>query len=187
MADKSITYTESGGASWWGAILLGVVFVIAGLFILGDLALATVISAVLIGIVLLVAGIAEIIHSFSAQHWRGFLLRLLVGFLYAAGGVLLVADPLRASIALTLVFGIALIASGIVRLFQAFQYWDWAGWLLLLSGIIGIAAGAVILSQWPISGLWVLGLVVGVDLLVHGFWWISLGWRMRQEHRTVPA
>ncbi|HVJ79238.1 MAG TPA: DUF308 domain-containing protein, partial [Hyphomicrobium sp.] len=81
----------------------------------------------------------------------------------------------------------ALIASGIVRIVQAVQYWEWFGGLLLFSGIVGILAGAIILSKWPVSGLWVLGAVVGVDLLLHGFWWISLGSRLRRERHSAPT
>ena len=54
------------------------------------------------------------------------------------------------------------------------------------SGIVGIAAGLVILAKWPVSGLWVLGLLVGIDLLLHGVWWISLGGRLRRERSPVP-
>jgi uncharacterized membrane protein HdeD (DUF308 family) len=100
---------------------------------------------------------------------------------------MLVRNPLGASVILTLVFAISLIASGIVRVFQAYQYWRWSGDILLLSGIVGIVAGLVILFKWPVSGLWVLGLVVGVDLLLHGIWWISLGLRLRQERNVVPT
>ena len=97
---------------------------------------------------------------------------------------MLVMDPLGSSVILTLIFGVALVASGVVRLFQAFQYWQWFGWLLLASGLVGILAGLVILAKWPISGLWVIGFVVGVDLLFHGVWWIVLGWRLREEQRA---
>ena len=76
MANTSIlASSEASGTSWWGALLLGVLLVLAGLFVLGDVALATVISAILFGIVLLVAGAAEIFQAFSAPHWRGFLLQ----------------------------------------------------------------------------------------------------------------
>ncbi|HET6387950.1 HdeD family acid-resistance protein [Hyphomicrobium sp.] len=173
--------------SWWGAILLGAVFIIAGLIVLGDVVAATVISAFLIGIVLIIAGISEVFQSFSAPHWRSFFWRLLIGLLYAVAGLMLVTNPAGASIALTLVFALALIASGIVRIVQAMEYWQWFGWLLLASGIVGIAAGLVILSKWPISGLWVLGLVVGIDLLVHGFWWITLGLGLRRDSRAIAA
>jgi uncharacterized membrane protein HdeD (DUF308 family) len=179
-SDKAVT-------SWYGALLLGAVFILAGLFVLGDVMLATVISAMLIGLVLLVAGASEIFQAFSAPHWRGFFLRLLIGALYAVCGMMLVTDPLGASVVLTLVFAIALIASGVVRLFQAFQYWEWSGALLAISGVVGMLAGLVVLFKWPISGLWVLGFMVGVDLLLHGFWWISLGMRLRQERNAVPT
>lgn len=184
MADTSVTHPEHGSATkWWSALLLGVVFIAAGFFILGDVALATVISAIVIGFTLLVAGASEVIHSFSAPHWRGFIARLLVGALYGICGVALIADPLTASILLTFVFALALIVSGVVRIFQSFQYWQWSGFLLLLSGAIGILAGFVILSKWPVSGLWVLGTLVGVDLLLHGAWWIALGLQLRREPR----
>ncbi|MBY0558717.1 HdeD family acid-resistance protein [Hyphomicrobium sp.] len=182
---ESHSGTES--PSWWGAMLLGAVFVAAGLFLLGDVVAATVISAVVIGIVLLIAGVSEAIQAFSAPHWRGFLLRILIGALYAVCGLMLVTDPGRASIILALVFALSLIASGAVRIVQAVEYWQWAGWLLLFSGVVGIAAGLVILSKWPVSGLWVLGLVVGIDLLLHGLWWISLGSRLRHERSAIPA
>jgi uncharacterized membrane protein HdeD (DUF308 family) len=189
MTSSSVFTTSSDktGTSWWGALLLGAVFIFAGLFVLGDVVLATVISAMLIGFILLVAGASEIFQAFSAPHWRGFFLRLLIGALYAVCGVMLVTDPMGASIVLTLIFGVALVASGVVRLFQALQYWEWSGALLFVSGIIGILAGLVVLLKWPISGLWVLGFMVGIDLLMHGFWWISLGMRLRQERNAVPT
>ncbi|MBS0240319.1 MAG: HdeD family acid-resistance protein [Proteobacteria bacterium] len=181
------THSPSADPSWWGAMLLGAVFILAGLIVLGDVVAATVISAILIGIVLLVGGASEVLQSFSAPHWRGFLLRLLIGLLYAVGGLMLVTNPAGASIALTLVFALALIASGAVRIVQAVEYWQWFGWLLLASGIVGILAGMVILSKWPVSGLWVLGLVVGIDLLLHGVWWITLGSQLRHDHGAIAA
>jgi uncharacterized membrane protein HdeD (DUF308 family) len=188
MIARSLPETSSDAAdpSWWGAILVGAIFIFAGLFVLGDVVAATVISAFLIGVLLVVAGAAEVFQAFSAQHWRGFLMRMLVGLLYAVCGLMLISDPARGSVILTLVFALSLIASGFVRIFQAIQYWEWFGTLLLVSGIVGIAAGLVILAKWPVSGLWVLGLLVGIDLLLHGVWWISLGGRLRRERNAVP-
>ncbi|MFA5956379.1 HdeD family acid-resistance protein [Hyphomicrobium sp.] len=180
------TRSETADPSWWGAILVGAIFIFAGLFVLGDVVAATVISAVLIGILLVVAGASEVFQAFSAQHWRGFILRLLVGLLYAVCGLMLISDPARGSLILTFVFALSLIASGFVRIFQAMQYWEWFGSLLLISGIVGIVAGLVILAKWPVSGMWVLGLLVGIDLMLHGVWWISLGGRLRQEKSPVP-
>jgi uncharacterized membrane protein HdeD (DUF308 family) len=175
------------GTSRWATIALGVLLILAGLFVLGDIVAVTVVSAILFGIALVVAGVFEVIHSFAASHWGGFLLRLLVGAFYMIGGAILIANPVAASELMTLAFAAALIASGAARIFLAFEYWDRFGSLLLASGIVGILAGLVILLKWPLSGLWVLGLVVGIDLLLHGAWWVMFGLSLRHPLTAVPA
>ncbi len=171
--------TGTWGTSWWQSVLLGIVFMIAGLFVLRNAVLATVVSAIVFGIALLIAGLFEIVQAFWAEHWSGVFWRLLVGALYAIGGAILVADPLAASVLLTLAFAAALIASGVMRAYLALAHWDRYGWLLLASGIVGVLAGLVVLLKWPLSGLWVFGLVVGIDLLLHGLWWVVSGWTAR--------
>ncbi len=173
------------GTSWWQGILLGAVFMIAGLFVLRNAVLATVISAIVFGIALLIAGLFEMVQAFWAPHWSGVFWRLLVGTFYAVGGAALVADPLAASVLMTLVFAAALIASGIARMLLAFSHWDRFGWLLLVSGVVGVLAGLVILFKWPLSGLWVFGLAVGIDLLLHGLWWVVSGWSAREGARSA--
>jgi uncharacterized membrane protein HdeD (DUF308 family) len=158
---------------------------IAGLFVLRNAVLATVVSAIVFGVALLIAGLFEIVQAFWAPHWSGVFWRLLVGAFYAVGGVVLVADPMAASVLLTLVFSAALIASGIARMLVAFSNWARFGPLLLLSGLVGVLAGLVILFKWPLSGLWVFGLVVGVDLVLHGVWWVASGWSAREGARPV--
>ena len=100
---------------------------------------------------------------------------------------MLIANPVAASELLTLAFAAALIASGAARIFLAFEYWDRFGGLLVGSGIVGILAGLVIFFKWPLSGLWVLGLVVGIDLLLHGTWWVMFGLSLRHPLTPAPA
>ena len=87
--------------SWWLYTLLGVVLIIAGAFVLGDVVLASVISAIFIAWAIIIAGIFQIIHAFSARGWKGFLLDALVGALYIAGGLFLRSNPVAASLTLT--------------------------------------------------------------------------------------
>ena len=176
---------EGWGTSWWQSILLGFVFILGGLFVLRNSVLATVVSALVFGAALLVVGLFEMIQAFWAPHWSGVIWRLLIGALYAVGGAALVADPVAASVLLTLAFAAALIASGVARIVFAFGHWDRFGWLLLLSGLVGVLAGLVILLKWPLSGLWVFGLAVGIDLLLHGLWWVVSGWTARDEPRPT--
>jgi uncharacterized membrane protein HdeD (DUF308 family) len=70
-----------------------------------------------------------------------------------------------------------LVISGFVRLYVGFTNRAESGWLLLLSGIFGILAGLVVLLGWPASGLWVIGFLLGIDLIFHGVGWLALAWR----------
>jgi uncharacterized membrane protein HdeD (DUF308 family) len=161
----------------WVRILLGIVLIAAGIFVLGDVALATVISAMLIGIAAIVAGGFEIVHAFWTKGWGGFVWQILLGIIYVAFGFVLVTRPVAGALALTYFLGLLLIASGVVRMFLAFRHWQEAGWFMLLSGAIGVVAGGVILSGWPLSGLWVLGFFIGIDLISHGVAWLIYAWR----------
>ena len=55
------------------------------------------------------------------------------------------------------------------------------GWPLA-SGVIDLMLGVLIWLEWPASGLWVIGLFVGISLLFRGFNWIALGLALR----TLP-
>ena len=99
-----------------------------------------------------------------------------LGLLYIAGGIVLVSQPVSGSLILTYVLGVVLFASGCVRLYVGIRHWAGAGWLILLSGIFGILAGLVILVGWPVTGLWVIGFLLGIDLIFHGFGWLLLAW-----------
>jgi uncharacterized membrane protein HdeD (DUF308 family) len=187
VASAQVTLTSSSnarlgiGGSPWGAIWLGGVLMLAGLFVLGDAVAAKTASTILFGFALLAAGCFEIVHAFSGPHWGAFFLRLLLGLFYAISGAMLTAYPLASSGGLTLVFAAALIASGVVRLCLAREYWQRHGAWLLASGLVGILAGCIVLLKWPIAGVWALGLVVGIDLLLHGAWWIMFGLSLRQR------
>jgi uncharacterized membrane protein HdeD (DUF308 family) len=45
----------------------------------------------------------------------------------------------------------------------------------LFSGIVTVLLGILLLAEWPLSGAWALGTLVGVNLLFSGFAMISIG------------
>lgn len=178
---------EPAPKSWWLYLLLGIVLVIGGVIVLGDVTLASVISALVISWALLIVGIFQVIHAFSSTGWKGFVLDLLIGLLYIAAGYLLLANPLAATVKLTLLLGIIWLVSGFFRIILAGVLWRQAGWLLLFSGIIGALAGGLILAEWPNSSLWVLGFLLGIDLLFHGFAWIAYSFSLPSKNAPQAA
>jgi uncharacterized membrane protein HdeD (DUF308 family) len=156
----------------WVRVLLGIVLIIAGILVLGDVAIATLISAFVIGIIAIIGGAFEIIHAFWTKGWGGFLWQILLGALYVAFGIMLVSQPVSGAFVLTYILGLLLMISGVVRVFLSFSHWQEAGWIMLISGVFGILAGLVILTGFPMTGLWVLGLLLGIDLISHGVAWL---------------
>ncbi|WP_262265744.1 HdeD family acid-resistance protein [Microvirga yunnanensis] len=128
------------------------------------------------GLLLIVAGIVQTAEAIAvaaaADGWTSRLLRLLLGLLYIAAGLYAIFQPTGTGLALTLVLGILLVASGAVR----------AAWMLAREGrrsrglglILAVGSallGLSMLAQWPLSGLWVIGLFVSADLIAYGLSW----------------
>ena len=176
------TYDTTSGLTTpptWMRTLLGLVLILAGIAVLGDIALATIISTMFLGITAIIAGAFETMHAFGTKGWGAFLWRALLGVLYIAFGIVLLRQPVSGALILTYFLGLLLIASGIVRIFLAFRSWREMGWIMLLSGGFGVVAGLIILAGWPVTGLWVLGLLLGIDLISHGVAWLLYSWLPR--------
>src|SRR5690606_11113035 len=97
-------------------ILLGIVLIPGGVFVLGDIALATLVSALLIGYTAIVVGGFEIVHAFWTKGWGGFVWQIVLGALYIVFGLMVVRQPLSGVLVLTLTLGLVFLASGIVRI-----------------------------------------------------------------------
>ena len=133
---------------------------------------ATIISVKLIGLTAIAAGAFEIMHAFWTKGWGGFLWQILLGALYLAFGLVLLTQPATGALTLTSFLGAVLFASGAIRCVLSFAYWRQNGWMMLISGVFALIAGALILFGFPTIGVWALGFLLGVDLISHGLAWL---------------
>ena len=161
-------------------VALGVVYVIAGFIALGSIVMATVASVFVVGVMMIIAGVFELINAFQIKSWGKFLLWVLLGVLYIIAGFVTFENPLLAAALLTLILGASLVVSGIMRTILAFSMKRETPWIwVLLSGVITLLLGLLILAHWPVSGLYILGLFLGIDLIIAGAAWIGLGFGLR--------
>ena len=81
--------------------------------------------------------------------------------------------------ALAFTLAIAFVIMGIFRTVAAlvlqFPQWGWA----LLNGVVTFLAGVIIYKSLPEGALWVIGLLIGLELLFNGWMWIMLGLSLR--------
>jgi len=168
-------------SSWIWFLVLGIAMVVLGTFAISWACIATITVAAtwLFGFLLIASGIAEIVNSFYAGRWSGTLVHMLIGVLYAVVGLMIVDQPETAAEQLTLIIAIFLILSGVFRIvFALSEHFTGWGWVLL-NGAVTLFLGILIYKQWPASGLWVIGLFIGIDLIFNGWAWIMLALGLR--------
>jgi uncharacterized membrane protein HdeD (DUF308 family) len=72
-----------------------------------------------------------------------------------------------------------LLIGGLFQLISALAVhasgWGWH----VADGLITAILGVLVLAQWPASGLWVIGLFVGIDLIFYGGAWIAIALGLR--------
>ncbi len=165
-------------------LIWGIVLIALGAIAVGSSVIATLVSVVFFGWILVFSGLFAIIHGLVRRRWHGFFLNLLTGVLYVVAGLLMVSNPAMAAVTLTLLIAMLLVVAGTFRLIVAFSLaLHHRGWLIL-NGIISIVLGIMIWSSWPVSGLWVIGLFIGIDLIFDGWTEVMLA---IAAGRTAPA
>src|ERR1700747_1261808 len=175
-------------AKWGWIVALGVVYAIAGFIALGSVVTATVASVFIVGIMMIIAGAAELINAFQIKSWGKFLIWALLGVLYIVAGFVTFENPLFAAVLLTLLLGASLVASGLVRVFLAFNMRREMPWIwVAFSAVITLLLGVLILARWPITSVYILGLFLGIDLVMAGAGWIGLGLGLHRVSASRPA
>lgn len=142
----------------------------------------TLASMLFLGVLLIIAGFLQIVDVFKCNEWKAVAWHALIAILYIVGGGLVIYDPFLASTLITALLAGVLIIIGVTRLVMAVGLRGSPGWFwLLLAGLVAIALGLMILAHWPISGLWVIGLFIAIELIVDGWTYIFLALAIRRR------
>jgi uncharacterized membrane protein HdeD (DUF308 family) len=167
-------------AQYWGWFLVfGIALLLLGIAAIARSVTATIGTMLFFGVLLLVACGIEIAQVVLVGHWVGFSHHLLAAILFGVIGLMLVARPVISAEALTIVMAFFFMVGGLFQLITSIsvapQGWGWQA----IDGIITFVLGALVLAQWPASGLWVIGLFIGVDLFFFGAAWIAFAFDVR--------
>ncbi|MCE5317263.1 MAG: HdeD family acid-resistance protein [Parachlamydia sp.] len=148
----------------------GIVFLILGALAIALPAVFTTAVTLLFGIILLIAGVFVAVRIANMRSYSGKWADWLFAIALLATGILLIISPEKGALTLTAMliafFTVGGVAKVLVSLFtRDLPNWGW----ILVSGLISLALAAVIISGWPGTALWSLGLLLGVNLFVTGF------------------
>lgn len=159
---------------------LGVLMSILGILGIVYATATTMISVAFIGFVLAASGVGHIIHTVWVRQWKGVFVSLLLGVLSIILGAFCLFRPVESAASLTLLIAAFCLTAGIFRMLTAaFLRFDRWGWIFC-NGLITFVLGLIIISAWPISGLWVIGMFIGVEVFLSGMSLILLSMAVKE-------
>lgn len=158
-------------------IVEGVIFTILGFLAVALPGISTLSVELFIGWLLVFAGAVQLFRTLKAgRQATGFVGTLLTSILYIIFGILLLVFPVQGILSLTFLLSLFFIVEGIAKIVLGFQLrpvprWGW----FILNGILALIMAFIILVGWPGTAFWILGLLVGINMIFFGISLIFLG------------
>lgn len=189
-SDHQRDLTETIRAYWVLYLVQGVIMMVLGVIAVLWPQISTVAADIYIGWIFLFSGLVGLVAMFWAPSAPEFLWSLLTAALTLIVGVLLLWHPVAGVVSLTLALIALFIVEGIFQIAAALRYrhafphtWGW----MVMSGIADLVLAGVIVSGWPGTASWALGLIVGVNLITSGLAITMSALAARNLVRTVTG
>lgn len=156
--------------------MTGIILCVLGVISLITPAVAGTAVVLVIGSLLMFGGFLYLFQTSQAGDTSGKMMHIILGILMILGGFGIISHPLFGLSFLTLMMAMFFLFEGTWKVLMSFSLKPAAGWgQVLFSGIISLLLGGLIWAEWPLSGLWAVGTLLGVDLLLTGFFLINVG------------
>jgi uncharacterized membrane protein HdeD (DUF308 family) len=163
-------------------LVQGGLMILAGILALVYPAISSVAVVFFIGWLLIFSGIFQGISLIGARHVPHFWLQLISVALFIVVGALFLRNPGESLLTLTLLLIVFFLIEGISKVIFAltirpFPNWGW----VLLSGIVGIVLAFYLWASIPVSAAWLLGVLLGIELICEGAAISHLAWQVRKS------
>lgn len=155
---------------------MGVIAIVLGMLALLAPGLTGFSIVMLLGVLVLLAGIVRMIWAFQAGTAGKGLLMFLIGALTLVCGIALLANPIFASGVLTILLTVYFLVDGVAEILAGMQARPAYGWgWPVFGGVVSVLLGIMIWAQFPLSGAWAMGILLGIKLFFVGIIMITSG------------
>jgi len=163
MSSQTTQWSRKAPIGW------SIVMIVIGLLAIALPFAGSLAGEILVSCLLLASGVAHLVVAFSCRRMASFIVKLCVGIVYLVGGGAMLLFPISGLISLTLFVGALFFMEGIMEIVAYFVLRPLARavWLVF-DGILSIVLGVFVCASWPSSASWVIGLLIGVNLLISG-------------------
>jgi uncharacterized membrane protein HdeD (DUF308 family) len=177
-------------AHWQLFLIEGIALIGLGIVALMLPAFASIGIAILLGWLLLFGGVFGFLTTIVGRHAPGFGWSLTSSLIAIIAGLLLFGWPALGALSLTLILTLFLLADGLVTILIGMEYrkarhgrWRW----LVGNGVLDLIFATIIFAALPASALWLVGVIVGIDLVFGGASLIALSLAAHRTAQTAPT
>lgn len=168
------------------AIVVGVILLIGGVLAIGSPFVAGLSATLAVGVLLIIGGVSELFFAFRAGSLGKGLLTFILGILSVVVGAVMLSQPGVGLASLTLFLAAYFFVSGVFEIVWGLRMrpaggWGWA----VFAGIVSVLLGLMIWGQYPFSGVWAVGTLVGIKLIFSGWTLIVLGMAARRAAKDA--
>jgi uncharacterized membrane protein HdeD (DUF308 family) len=167
--------------SLWYLVQSGLM-ILAGILALAYPAMSSVAVVFFLGWLLIFGGILQGISLIGARHVPHFWLQLISVVLFVIVGVMFLRNPGESLLTLTLLLIVLFMVEGISKVIFALTIrplpnWGW----VLGSGIIAILLAFYLWASIPVTAVWLIGVLLGIELICEGVALGYLAWQVRKS------
>jgi len=154
----------------------GVLILLMGCLAIASAFFAGTLALFLVGLLLIVCGVLEMLETFQVSDEARLRSTYWSGALSVLAGILLLAQPQLILRGLALLLAGSFLIDGTSKVVAAFRMRA-AGasraWMLV-SGLVNVVLCVILVTRWPVSGLEIVVILVGIRMLTAG-WSMLLG------------
>lgn len=155
--------------------LTGIILCVIGVVSLIAPFIAGTAVVFVIGFFLLLGGFMYVLQGTQVSGAPGKTQHILLGALMFIAGIMVISHPIYGLSLLAMMMACFFLFEGGWKIMLAFNIpADQGRMSVLFSGIISLLLGGLIAAQWPLSGIWAVGTLVGVDFLLTGFFLLNM-------------
>jgi uncharacterized membrane protein HdeD (DUF308 family) len=176
---ESVRKTVKEHSSWY--LVQSALMLLAGVLALIFSVISSVGIVFYLGWLLIISGLLQGISLIDVRKVPHFWIQLLSVVLFIVVGVLLLRNPGAGLLSITLLLIVLFMVEGFSKVIfsltiRPLPNWGW----VMVSGIVSILLSFFLLARTPVTALWLLGLLLGIQLISEGAALGNLAWRARQ-------
>lgn len=182
---EAVRQTVRRYSLWY--LIQGILLMAAGVLAIIYPVISSVAVIVLLGWLLIISGVLQGLSLLGARHVPHFWLQLISVILALLIGFLFLRDPAQGLVTITLLLIVFFMIEGISKVVFALTIrplptWGW----VLASGLVGILLSLILWSSLPVTALWLIGFLLGIELISVGAAIAYLAWQVRQSSVAEP-